>query len=302
MKFKFFYVQLIFHLTLVCLIACDIEASPLALTNKTTIKQLEDKLSHVPPDEKSPIQVELTKAYYKDQNVEKAILIYLEALKNTQRNTTFIQKPEDEKLYNNALRIYLEHHGLSFLEAEKSILNEYGPKLKDNPDYRELGFVVAASQANLGQFSDFFDTFYNSYAVLPDHYMAYKTKGILHIKLFERTIPGPEREKIRNSILENLNEAAERFPGDSSLYKMMINFSPEENKAQILEVNLNKIINRNIIIPRAELEFFIRQAIIADKTDLAQKFLAKAKEWYKYSRVIDSAQKYIDNSKMKQSE
>jgi len=52
------------------------------------------------------------------------------------------------------------------------------------------------------------------------------------------------------------------------------------------------------MIPRADIAFFVQQAVEAKQIDLAEDFLELAKKRYPYSRVIEAAQQYIDQSKM----
>ena len=119
----------------------------------------------------------------------------------------------------------------------------------------------------------------------------------MHIKLLERTRTQAERAEQRRLIKDNLLLALEREPHDTTIYKLLISFSSQEIKADQIRVCLNKIINGNIIIPRGELMFYVMQAVDSGDRQLAQRFITHSKEWYPQSRIVTSAQNYLDAHK-----
>lgn len=232
---------------------------------------------------------------YRDQEHEQAFKVFLGALERIPQSFKSHSTPEEEVLYKEALELYLER-GISLAPATATaILQRYESVLQANPSYHQLRFIVAAAYANLGKFEDFFDQFYTAYMHDPDHYMAFKTKAILHIKLFERAKVGEEREAQRKLILDKLRKAQEKNPDDHTLYKAMIAFSPENERAEVISRCLNKIIGSNMILPRSEITFYVQQSIGAGQKELAERFIKKAQQWYQYSRSIEEAQKYLEN-------
>lgn len=237
---------------------------------------------------------QLAKAYYKDQEHAKAFETFLEALNNTPPPESTKEMSKDEALiFNQALKIYLEPTERNPEAVSLKLRDLYAGIWRLHPDYAHVGYIVAVAYANLSDFENFFDIFYRSYVQLPDYYLAYKTKGILHIKLFERARTPEEKNKERKEILQSFQEAKKRYPQDASLYRMQIAFSPEADKPEVLERNLNEILNQSIMIPRADLSFYLDQMLAFGKINLAKKFLVKAREWYPYSRTLDAADEMI---------
>ena len=79
---------------------------------------------------------------------------------------------------------------------------------------------------------------------------------------------------------------------------MMIAFSPEgEERQQAIMTYLPRMIDQNIIIPRCDIFFYVRQAIAIQQPELAQRLIDKAREWYQYSKAIEQSQQYLDRNK-----
>lgn len=234
---------------------------------------------------------ELSILYLKDQNQELAFESFLKALEHA--NKIPIQSKEPANDYEEALALYLK--GQMPKETAKEILKKYKPILQASPKNYLLAYIVAIAHANLNQFQEFFDLFYDGYEHHPDHFLAFKTKAILHIKLMERKRSDAEKNEQRQLILKNFNLALEREPQDVTLYKLLIIFSPPATKSKQLQLSLNKIMKDNIIIPRSDIVFYVEQAVDLKEEALAISFLEKAREWYPQSRIISAAQNYIDS-------
>jgi hypothetical protein len=265
---------------------------------KTAIHAYQQQLEQSPLEEKGWLLKKLAIIKFKDQEQEKAFQIFLEALEIAPDNSPACSlTPDEEALYQKALSVYLDHNNGSPQIISEKIYRIYEPVLMQQPHLHLLAYLVASACANLGKYEEFFNLFYDSYCFYPNHYLAYKTKAILHIKLLERARTATERETQRWAIFQDLSKAIEKQPTDDSLYKMLIVFSPEEKKNYLLCDSLNKIIDGNMIIPRADMSFYVQKAVDAKEYALAQRFIDKAREWYRYSRVIDSAQQYLDAHK-----
>src|SRR5690606_28899185 len=109
------------------------------------------------------------------------------------------------------------------------------------------------------------------------------TKAILHIKLFEKASSPEAKDFQRLQIIKELAMAADAYPNDHALYKMMVAFSPLNQKAQIINNNLKTIIDRNMLIPRTDIGFYVEEAIKEQQFDSAQRLIDKAREWYPFS-------------------
>lgn len=248
-------------------------------------------------DDKSEIKAKLALVYWKDQDQELAFRTFLEAL--SEHIYTENASTEDDAAYEKALKIYLDHSGGTNQAIAQKICRDFEGAIKEHPDYNKLGYVVAAAYANLGRYEDFFTLFYRSHLHHPDHFLAAKTKAVLHIKLFERARFVEEKEEQRSAVLYYLNAALEKEPRDCTLYKSLIAFSPEEKKLEVMHACLNKIIDKNIIIPRSDIGFYVEEAIGSKEFVLAQRFIDKVKEFYQFSRVVNAAQHYLDEHKSK---
>ncbi len=234
--------------------------------------------------------------YYKDQEHEKAFKTFLEALEISGIKESSAISSGEKKVYEEALKIYLDNEGLTAEEKAQKIALQFGPIYEKNPDFYSLGYIIAVGQANQGHYEQFFDLFYKSYLKDPHHFLAYKAKAALHIKLFERAKIDVEREEQRKQIIDNAHQATLLYPRDSSLYRMILGFTPEASKGKILFMYLNKIIEENIVISRTDIPYYVEIAIAFEQYDLAQNFLDKAQNWYAYSRVISAAQQRLDEA------
>ena len=238
----------------------------------------------------------LAEAYYKDQEHAKAYEAFLKALQLTKKdNASLPMGKEEALLYEDALKVYLDTTARDPVFTSLKIRDQYAGIWRLHPEYAGLGYLVAIAYANLGEYTDFFKIFYRSYKKIPDHFLAYKAQGILHLKLYDRGKTLEDKELERTQVLFYFNKAKELYPQDYSLYKMQIAFS--QDKEHVLETNLKEIINRDIVIPRADLSFYIDQLFAYGKNELATEFLAKARKWYPYSRTLDAADDIIKSKK-----
>jgi tetratricopeptide (TPR) repeat protein len=266
------------------------------IQTKEVISDLQTQISKTALDERGPLLVQLATAYLKDQDQEKAFRTYLQALTFIPKEQELVMDSNEKELYTKALSVYLSHNsGFGAKETARKVLEEFGPIFEKNPHYDQLGFLIAAAYANLGQFEEFFYFFYRSFQNYPYSYMAYRTKAILHIKLYERANTDQEREEQRKSVYDNVLIASEQKPDDSSLYKLQIVFCDNGSRDRIVKELLQKIIAENIIVPRADILFFVTESLNSGNIDLAQQFVNRAREWYEVSRVVNGAQEMIDN-------
>lgn len=258
-------------------------------------------LEKAPFSDQGIVNTHLATIYYRDQEHERAFKTFIDALNLATLEPTISLSKEEESVFNRALTIYLNSAGLTPEETAKKIIDQFGSCCAENPHFFHLAFLIAISHANLGDYEQFFKQFYQAYVHLPHHFLSYKAKAALHIKLFERAKTDQQREKERQWILEYAKHAVAMQPQDSSLYRMIFAFTREELKANTLSLYLNQIIKQNIVISRGDIPYYIEIALAFNLTDLAQKFLDQAKEWYQYSRVISAAQQFIDEKKGKES-
>lgn len=258
-----------------------------------------DFLKNADVDDRGYAQTQLAIAYYKDQEHEKAFRTFLEALENITHQKTSKLSDEERPLYDAALKIYLDHAGLTPEETAQKIESQFAQVYKNKPEFYHLGYILAVGKANSGHYDQFFEEFYKCYTHDPQNFLAFKAKAAMHIKLFERAKTDSQRQEQRELIVKNAKLASLSQPLDSSLYRMILAFTPEESKSEVLTTYLNKIIDQNIVVSRIDVPYYTEIAIAFDQYDLAQRFLNKAREWYAYSRVINVAQQHLDEKAKK---
>ena len=221
--------------------------------------------------------------HLRNQEHEKAFRSFLLALDEAPKKEA---PAEDLILYQKALSTYLEG-AQEPQETADQILRNY------SSEGLQLRFITALAYANLGRFEEFFTCFYPSYCAYPDHYLAYKTKAVLHIKLYERCRSLQERESEEKAIRHNIQLALDRNSSDMGLYKLWLLFADEKNREAEVEACLNKILASSMIVSRSDLPFFAEQALDVSRPDLAQALIDKARNWYSYSRYLDTLQEKI---------
>lgn len=240
--------------------------------------------------------IKLAKVHLRDQDVVKAFQVFLKVLEHSSpKRVGYVMSEKESELYEKAIQIYLnQNEGVSPFQIGLQLRNEFSSVVSEHPDYYQLNYVVAAAFANNALFEEFFDSFYRSYQAIPDHYLAFKSKAQLHLKLYERIRDAEEKENHRKQLIENLKQALEKNNHDIVLYKFLMIFASDREKADVIESGLNKIVDDNMIVPRTDVAFFVQEAVKVKKYEAAQRFINKAKEWYSFSRAIDAAQKTLD--------
>lgn len=241
------------------------------------------------------LKMRLALACYRDQDDVAAFRSYLEALEVVRPRPTLPASAEEQRLMEEGLRMYLNPSGVTSREMALVLGEKYAPMVKEHPEYFLLNFLVASAHANLGLFDDFFERFFVSYERYPDYFLAYKIRGLLHVKLFERLSDSSEREEQRSLALTYLQKAVAIKPEDHSLYRMIIALSRSEDKHLVVVTSLKAMTDADIMVPRRDIYFYVQQAVEVGEEDLARLFLDKTKCWYQYSRIIDAAEQLIEH-------
>lgn len=239
-----------------------------------------------------------TEKYYKEQDHGKAFITYFKALEDSP--PTLIAEPmtvEEKKLYDDALALYLDPREKDKEQQSLKIRDRYAGVWKLHQNYAHLGYLVAIAYANLGDYSEFFEVFYKSYQLIPNHFLSFKAQGLLYIKLYDLARTPEEKEKLRKLVFQSFKKAKELYPKDSTLYKMEIAFS--KDKESTLVMNLKEILEKDIVIPRSDLSFYFDLLFAHGKEKLAQEFLEKTRVWYPYSRTLDAAEEKIKSNEIK---
>lgn len=290
----------------VCLIADGLQASVENLIQsgdyKGAITFQRAAIEQAAVGEKGKLLEVLAVLYLKDQNQEAAFETFIESLAQTKSQSICNVGRDNDLLYKQALAVYMEGRDDHPQSSALKLIDEYGGKYNeqkrdDKKYFSPLGYLIAIAYANLNRFAEFFDLFYETYILFPDHFLAYKTKAILHLKLMERKRTLAEKAIQRQAMMKNLNLALGLEPHDTTLYKMMIIFSLPENRKEQVQRSLNKILNDNIIIPRGEIMFYVQESVNSKEYALAQRFLDRSRDWYPNSRIVSAAQEYLNTQK-----
>jgi len=224
----------------------------------------------------------------KEQRFDEAISNYLQFLGNQKKNE---QRVPESLEFKEAYLIYLNLQGKPSRENAAFLLEKYGESTEDP----NLAYILAASYANLGRFDQFFLLYLQGYQNNPDHYLADKMIAVLHIKLFERLLPGNQKEEERAKIIEYLQKAIAKNPSDHMLYKMQLAFFPEKDKKVHVENLISIMICEKVVYPRADLQFYVRMAMMAKGRELAERFIEYSRSIFGYSRSLEAALKNLDS-------
>lgn len=270
----------------------------LALENgdiKRAIHLYENSLLEGNTETKSALRSQLAVAYFLDQEKEKAIQYFVKALDDAPVHEAKPISNHEFEAYHTCLKLYLDNPGDAACEVATQIQQSFLPLTAIHPEYYQLNFLVALAYANQQQYDEFFKRFYTAYLHYPDHFLAFKTKALLNYKLLQRAKTPAERQYFRNLVFENAMKALEKYKHDISLYRMCLDFSEKEKKSEVVSVCLNNMLQANILVPRSDITFYVKEAVNAGHIDLAQDLLARCKEFYPNSRSLTIAETWIQS-------
>lgn len=267
----------------------------------TAIEQFSQALEHASSDERGEILVQLALCHYRDQDDIAAFSTFLRALQNAPSDKAAPINEEEQQLCAEALEVYLDPNQRNPRETAVLLRQQVAPQIAAHPEYHYLGFFLAAAYANLGMFDSFFETFFSSYSAHPNSYMAYKTSGLLHMKLYERLADRSAREKQREQAVACFEEALTKNPVDVGLMKMIIGSTPDKQRKEVVERITESVLEQGITIPRRDVLFFVRATVDAGNPDLGRQLMEQAREWYGFSRSLTAAEKLLEDSEQSKS-
>ena len=263
---------------------------------KESIELYREAVEGVAVGEKGKLLTKLALAHYRDQEDVEAFSTFLRALETVEVHTDGPISGDERDLVEEALALYLGSDLSSPREVAVALRQKYASVVAIHPEYRQLGFFVAAAYANLGIFDEFFERFYESYWDQPSCYMAQKTKGVLHLMLLDRLSDGNAKEEQRIAAANCFQQALKSDVRDAGLYKLQVRFSGPATRSQAVRSNLQRIVDGNIVVPRSDIGFFVKEAVDAGEYQLARLFLDRAREWYEYSRAVNAAELLLDGA------
>lgn len=255
---------------------------PLFCGVKEEISTLQQKIAKHPTGDD---YLALSLVYLEDQEQEKAFENFLHALDHAPAKKTI---EEEKELCQEALKLYFEGP-----QESENIIKKYEKIFDEHPKYTQLGAILAACWANLGNFNKFFKMFYSNYE--PMSFLTDKTKAILLLRLAISEKNEGEREKKRESALKLLEGALEKNNKDPAIFRQIIVLALEKGDNSLIAKCLEKFVESGINVARGEILFYVTMSCSVDRKDLAESVLKRAKEQYAYSRAIEQAEEVLKN-------
>jgi len=247
--------------------------------------------------EKAQVCYELAQAYYQDQEIEKSFCHFLEALKNVDRQSPYDLSDQEKGFYQAALVDYLALSGFEPQQEAERLLASYDIQAQEHPEFLHLNFLLATAYANLGKYDLFFEKFYKGFPYLHDSFIAFKTQGILYLKLFQRTALPEEKKVFHELASHHLDTALERNSQDASLYKILISLAKDADDIEKVRVYLKKMAHSRLPIARGDICLYVKEAVSIGEYDVAQAMIDRASEQYAFSRSCLAAQEYLNQNK-----
>lgn len=215
----------------------------------------------------SKLFLEKAKLLSRDQRQKEAQEIFLEALERCPVLNGRIS-PEEEAVVYSIFPLYVK--ASSSEENTNTLEKETRKILEKYPEFLSLKYFLAAVSANKNDFVAFFDQFYQAYMERPDCYLAWKMRGVLHLRIFEASSEEGARLKHRDQAVAFLKKAFSIQPQDASLIAKLIFLLPAEEKKMLLESVSDDISRMEIPMQRSECIYLVREAIEAKSLEVAK--------------------------------
>jgi len=240
----------------------------------------EDSLSQ---EELFFLRKEYAKLLWANQQRSEAQAFFLKSL-----DSSFYKKnsARDEPSIRNALDA-LYRKSWQSQEATKRLITSARKLLEEFPTSSSLYYYLSVAYANQQDFISFFDAFYEGWIRDSNQFLAWKTRGVLHLRLFESTADPQEKSFHQNQAVRCLEEAFICQPDDLSLLMKMLFLLPFERRKEYLQKMYGHLLRLSNPPARYEFFYFIEQALELESLDVARALLQKAQEWYQYSRAVE---------------
>lgn len=236
----------------------------------------------------------LASAYLHDQELDKAFQNFLLALHATPAKSPPQMGQEEEECYSAALTHYLKGGGGEPEKMAGELIEKYEGRANRHPEWIHLNFLIATAYANRGDFTTFFEKFYRTYPFLSDTFLAYKTQGILFMRLAQRTPSMEERGVYQERAWHYLSSALERNPQDGGLYKVLISLAKEGKRGPLVLSYLKKLVEQEVFIARGDICPYVQEAVAQGELELGQQIIDLAQGQYDFSRAVLAAQEYLN--------
>lgn len=228
--------------------------------------------------------VEKAKLLFADQQQMEACDVFLGALSHVNVEREEVSTGE-VSAFQSLFPVY--EASLRCAEDCEKLIQQAENLLQAHPDYVSMELYVAAGLANMGSMVSFFERFFHAFQHRSDSFLAWKTRGVLHLRLYEASPGNEERSLHRTEAVHCFQEAFRKQPQDSLLLIKILFIMPVEEKRPFLEQVVDDFIQLNIPPKRTDCFFLIEQALDIGARDAAKKLIDKARIWYQYSRALN---------------
>jgi len=246
--------------------------------------------------ERSQHLLKLACAFIQDQEIDEGFHAFLEALASTSREKEPEMSSQEKEMFEEAFLYYLSHEK-DPSQTASLLLEKYEPVLQEHPEYIHLGFLLATVQANQGNYEKFFQKFYQYYPSLWDTFLAYKTCGILWLRLSRQQTSAEGRLAFEKRAVEQLQKALEKPTKDPNVYKIVMVHAKEQGKSSQVHAYLRNIVEYGVPMGRLDVLFYVQEAVSLKDYALAEAILDQARLLYKSSQLVTAAQEYLDQQK-----
>lgn len=226
---------------------------------------------------------------WQNQEHEKALEVFTELLENE----TSAQTPKALTTKLSCYQDYLDAQKEKTHDAYQRLIETYKAQADRNPQDLDLNYIVAATDANLGNYPEFFTRFYLCFKKDRDHYLANKARALLVLKLSDFS-KNPERKtQLRARAYSLLKRGLEKNPYDMMLCRYLLALSIANRNPQDSQRWLQTILNNNLEFEKSELLPWVSIAIEANNLPLASALISKAQARFGYSRLVEQAKSMI---------
>lgn len=255
------------------------------------LARLEEQVGSV---EQQALHLRLALAYLQEQEQSQAFTHFLKALDTIAPEPTPAFAPGEQPLYEEALAYYQAQSGSDPLSVAKELAQRYSAQCAAHPEYRHLDFLLAIADANRGNYAPFFTRFYRGYPYFKESYLAYKTRGVLTLRLAHQQPLRNVRHAMELEAISLLQQALERNPKDAGLYKVLIFLAKEQGQDIALIGYLQQMLEKEAPIARGDIYLYVREAVALGELQLGQRMIDRARQLYDYSRALSAAQHYLN--------
>jgi hypothetical protein len=235
--------------------------------------------------------------FEREQDHHQALKKFIEAIDQCPtQDRIFPTDPDEKKQVEEGISLYLESIDQNPSHVIKEFRNRYEELAEKHPDWDYLQFFLAIADANDFKFAGFYRRFYQAYQHYPNSFLALRTRGVLHLKLYEQLL-GEEREKERKLAIFYLKKAADLDFREAGLIRLILFTSSRAERKTLLQTMIPKLMKEQIRLPRKDITLYVRWLLQENLIDLAQDFILNAQTWYEYSRSIKLAENLLEQVK-----